>query len=174
MTFALFCMIIGIVFYGYIIASVAAGLANADAQRARYQERLDAIKSFLQVANTRPINWTSLNRKSDIIAIFSNLLLLLGVRQGVKEQNTISCAAGLAQSVERLTAEREVVGSILGTESNTQGLKMTEKWRYCFCPANGSTFAWLEWSRKMAVSSPVGDVKIVSPSAFVLNTLTRK
>ncbi|CAH3024940.1 unnamed protein product, partial [Porites evermanni] len=48
MTFALFCMIIGIVFYGYIIASVAAGLANADAQRARYQERLDAIKSFLQ------------------------------------------------------------------------------------------------------------------------------
>ena len=55
MTFALFCMIIGIVFYGYIIASVAAGLANADAQRARYQERLDAIKSFLQVANTRPI-----------------------------------------------------------------------------------------------------------------------
>lgn len=49
MTFALFCMIIGIVFYGYIIASVAAGLANADAQRARYQERLDAIKTFLEV-----------------------------------------------------------------------------------------------------------------------------
>ncbi|RMX52129.1 hypothetical protein pdam_00015157 [Pocillopora damicornis] len=48
MTFALFCMIIGIVFYGYIIASVAAGLANADAQRARYQERLDAIKTFLE------------------------------------------------------------------------------------------------------------------------------
>ncbi|XP_058949071.2 uncharacterized protein [Pocillopora verrucosa] len=48
MTFALFCMIIGIVFYGYIIASVAASLANADAQRARYQERLDAIKTFLE------------------------------------------------------------------------------------------------------------------------------
>ncbi|KAJ7372502.1 hypothetical protein OS493_019011 [Desmophyllum pertusum] len=48
MTFALICMIIGIVFYGFIIASVAAGLANADAQRARYQERLDAIKTFLQ------------------------------------------------------------------------------------------------------------------------------
>ena len=42
-------MIIGIVFYGFIIASVAAGLANADAQRARYQERLDAIKTFLKV-----------------------------------------------------------------------------------------------------------------------------
>ena len=47
-----------------------------------------------------------------LLQFFSNLLLLLGVRQGVKEQNTISCAAGLAQSVERLTAEREVVGSI--------------------------------------------------------------
>jgi len=50
MAFALICMIIGIVFYGYIIASVAAGLANADAQRARYQERLGAIKTFLKVS----------------------------------------------------------------------------------------------------------------------------
>ena len=50
MTYAVICMIIGIVFYGYIIASVAAGLANADAQRARYQERLDAIKTFLKVS----------------------------------------------------------------------------------------------------------------------------
>ena len=70
MTFALFCMIIGIVFYGYIIASVAAGLANADAQRARYQERLDAIKSFLQVANTRPINWTTSNREVTLLQFF--------------------------------------------------------------------------------------------------------
>jgi len=42
-------MITGIVFYGFIIASVAAGLANADAQRARYQERLNAITTFLEV-----------------------------------------------------------------------------------------------------------------------------
>lgn len=55
MTFALFCMIIGIVFYGFIIASVAAGLANADAQRARYQERLDAIKTFLKVSGDETI-----------------------------------------------------------------------------------------------------------------------
>lgn len=55
MTFALFCMIIGIVFYGFIIASVAAGLANADAQRARYQERLDAIKTFLKVSGDEAI-----------------------------------------------------------------------------------------------------------------------
>ena len=47
--------------------------------------------------------------------------------------------------------------------TNTQGLKITEKWR----------FAWLGWSRKMVVPSPVKDVKIVSPSStFVLNTLT--
>ena len=55
----------------------------------------------------------------------------------------------------------------------TQGLKMTEKWRYFLCTASGETFAWLGWPRKMAVPPPVGDVKIVSPiSTFVLNTLT--
>ena len=45
------------------------------------------------------------------MALFSKLLLLLGVRQGVKEQKAISSAAGLAQSAERLTAEREVADS---------------------------------------------------------------
>ena len=49
MLYSVFCMIIGIVFYGFIIASVAAGLANADAQRARYQERLSGIRQFLEV-----------------------------------------------------------------------------------------------------------------------------
>ncbi|XP_044173366.1 LOW QUALITY PROTEIN: uncharacterized protein LOC114949688 [Acropora millepora] len=48
MGFALFCMVFGIVFYGFIIARVAAGLANADTQRARYQQRLDGIKNFLK------------------------------------------------------------------------------------------------------------------------------
>ena len=37
--------------------------------------------------------------------------------------------AGLAQSVERLTAEREVAGSVPRGRTNTQGLKITEKWR---------------------------------------------
>ena len=55
-------------------------------------------------------------------------------------------AAGQAQSVERLTAEREVAGLIPGADHV-----------------------------EMAVPSPVGDVKIVSPiSIFVLNTLTLK
>eukprot|EP00058_Branchiostoma_floridae_P006940 XP_002592428.1 hypothetical protein BRAFLDRAFT_67294 [Branchiostoma floridae] len=40
--------IVGIVFYGYIVASVAASLANAAAQRARYQERLRLIFAFLK------------------------------------------------------------------------------------------------------------------------------
>ncbi|KAI8478218.1 hypothetical protein Bbelb_440550 [Branchiostoma belcheri] len=40
--------IVGIVFYGYVIASVAASLANAAAQRARYQERLRIIFAFLK------------------------------------------------------------------------------------------------------------------------------
>ncbi|XP_048580862.1 uncharacterized protein LOC5507189 isoform X3 [Nematostella vectensis] len=51
MTYSFFFIVIGIVFYGYIVASVAAGLANADAQRARFQERLDSIKDFLQEEN---------------------------------------------------------------------------------------------------------------------------
>lgn len=56
MGFALFCIVFGIVFYGFIIARVAAGLANADAQRARYQERLDGIKNFLKVSR-KYLDW---------------------------------------------------------------------------------------------------------------------
>ena len=58
-------------------------------------------------------------------------------------------------------------------QTNTQGLNMTEKWKYCLCPAN--SFAWLWWPCKMVVPSPAGDIKIVSPiSTFMLNTLTFK
>ena len=39
-------------------------------------------------------------------------------------------------------------------QTNTQGLKITEKWRYYL--------AWLGWPRKMAVPCTVGDVKMVS------------
>ena len=59
--------------------------------------------------------------------------------------------------------------------TNTQGLKTTEKWRYCLCPANGETFAWLGLTSKMAVWSPVGDVRIVWPiGAFVQDTFKLK
>ncbi|XP_022094111.1 uncharacterized protein LOC110981133 isoform X3 [Acanthaster planci] len=48
MVLALLSMICGIVFFGYVIASVAASLANADSQRARYQEKLTAIQNYLK------------------------------------------------------------------------------------------------------------------------------
>ena len=44
-------MIIGVVAYGYIIASVAATLANADSGRAQYQDKLKAVKSYLKVGH---------------------------------------------------------------------------------------------------------------------------
>lgn len=47
--YATFVMIIGVVAYGYIIASVAATLANADSGRAQYQDKLKAVKSYLKV-----------------------------------------------------------------------------------------------------------------------------
>ena len=51
--------------------------------------------------------------------------------------------------------------------TNTQGLKITEEWRYCLCCANGSKFAWLRRSRKMAARSPVADVKNIRHSCVV-------
>ena len=48
--------------------------------------------------------------------------------------------------------------------TNTQGLKITEKWteNVLPLPCNGLTYAWLRWPRKTAVLSPQGDIKIVS------------
>ena len=48
--------------------------------------------------------------------------------------------------------------------TNTQGLKITEKWRYFLYSADGQTFAWLEWQGKMAVTSPVADVNNSVPN----------
>ena len=45
---AVICLIVGVVFYGYVIASAAASLANADAQRAHYQQKLNTIIRFLK------------------------------------------------------------------------------------------------------------------------------
>ena len=71
-----------------------------------------------------------------------------------------------AQSVERLTY---TVSCTVHSD-----LKITEKWRYFICPANGWIFAWLGWPRKMAVPSPIGDWTVSSISTFVLMTLTLK
>ena len=55
-SYATFVMIVGVVAYGYIIASVAATLANADSGRAQYQDKLKAVKSYLKVRNELKIN----------------------------------------------------------------------------------------------------------------------
>ena len=47
--YAVVVMILGVLAYGYIIASVAASLANADSGRAQYQKKLEGIKSFMRV-----------------------------------------------------------------------------------------------------------------------------
>ena len=47
--YAVLVMVLGVLAYGYIIASVAASLANADSGRAQYQEKLEGIKSFMRV-----------------------------------------------------------------------------------------------------------------------------
>ena len=53
-----------------------------------------------------------------------------------------------------------------GQGFDSQGLKMTEKWRYCFCPANGWTFARLGWPHKMAVPSPSRRCKNSVPNKY--------
>ena len=45
-----------------------------------------------------------------------------------------STAAGLAQLVEHLTAEREVAGSIPGGRTNTQGLKNNREMKVLYMP----------------------------------------
>ena len=45
-----------------------------------------------------------------------------------------STAAGLAKLVERLTAEREVAGSIPGGRTNTQGLKNNREMKVLYMP----------------------------------------
>eukprot|EP01137_Pigoraptor_chileana_P011547 Opistho-2@62590 len=47
---ATFIMVAGIIFFGFITASIAAALANADAQRSLYQEKLNAIMDFMREA----------------------------------------------------------------------------------------------------------------------------
>lgn len=44
----LLSMISGNIFYGYIVASIAAAQANSDAQRSRFFERLVAVKQYMQ------------------------------------------------------------------------------------------------------------------------------
>ena len=86
-----------------------------------------------------------------------------------------STAAGLAQSVERLTAEREVAGSIPGAGPILRVLKYLRNEGTVFALQTAGPSRDSDDHVEMAVPSPVGDVKIVSPiSTLVLNTLTLK
>ena len=83
--------------------------------------------------------------------------------------------AGLAQSVERLTAQREVAGSIPGFGPILRVLKYLRNEGTVFALQTAGPSRGSDDHVEMAVPSPVGDVIIVSPiSTFVLNTLTLK
>ena len=80
--------------------------------------------------------------------------------------------AGFAQSVERLTAEREVAGSILWTGAVLRVLKKRRNEGTPFAPQAARSPRSSDDHVKWRVPSPVGDVKIVSPiSAFLQHTL---
>ena len=51
MALCVFVMISGVLFFGYIIASIAANLANADTQRSMFQEKVNGIKDFMDVSH---------------------------------------------------------------------------------------------------------------------------
>ncbi len=48
--YATLVMLFGVVAYGYLAASVAANLVNADSARAQYQAKLKAIDAYLRVS----------------------------------------------------------------------------------------------------------------------------
>ena len=50
MALCVFVMISGVLFFGYIIASIAANLANADTARTNFQQKINAIKNFMDVS----------------------------------------------------------------------------------------------------------------------------
>ena len=72
--------------------------------------------------------------------------------------------AGLAQSGRAFDCRAGGRGFDSRGRTITQSLKITEKWRYFLCTASGETFAWLGWPRKMAVPSPLEDVKYSVPN----------
>lgn len=48
------CQIIGVLFFNYILASIAATAANSDKNLTEFQRKIDLIKLFLKVKNNIP------------------------------------------------------------------------------------------------------------------------
>ena len=73
-------------------------------------------------------------------------------------------SAGLAQSIERLTAEREVAGSIPGTGPILRVLKELRKEGTAFALQTAGPCRGSDDHLEMAAPSPVGDVKNSVPN----------
>ena len=50
---AVLCQIVGVLFFNYILASIAATVANSDKNLHSFQRKIDGIKLFLKVYNTK-------------------------------------------------------------------------------------------------------------------------
>ncbi|XP_072050261.1 cyclic nucleotide-gated channel cone photoreceptor subunit alpha-like [Amphiura filiformis] len=55
MSIAVFTMLFGMLYFGYIIASVAASMANADSQRADYQEKIVSANRYMNNKKVNPV-----------------------------------------------------------------------------------------------------------------------
>lgn len=72
--YATIIMIFGVMAYGYLIASVAASLVNADSARASHQSKLNAVKSYLKVTQGVLLTYDLLMHSIGRITKFRNLL----------------------------------------------------------------------------------------------------
>ena len=128
------------------------------------------IREFLPLRHRCPSWWNiPSGQEWEETAIFTGYMYLYFVNETKKHQT----AAGLKQSVESLTTEWKVVGSIPGTGPTLRVLKWLRNEDTAFAlqiarPSHGSD-DHVEWRSRL------GDIKIVSPiSTFMLNTLTLK
>lgn len=71
--YATVIMVYGVVAYGYLIASVAANLVNADAGRAQYQAKLITVKSYLKVSFLKKKLVQVIQLQKELFFIFAGL-----------------------------------------------------------------------------------------------------
>ena len=64
---AVLCQIVGVLFFNYILASIAATVANSDKNLHSFQRKIDGIKLFLKVSK---IIWSFLQHVIIIILCF--------------------------------------------------------------------------------------------------------
>ena len=99
------------------------------------------------------------------ITTHAGILSLPVKRRGIPLLWCLTMAV-LVQLAERVDCRAGGRGFDSRGWTNTQGLKITEKWSHSLCSARGETFACLGWPSKMAVPSSVGDVKYSVPNWY--------